>query len=318
MENKISSKCGDEPSIWLGSIQNMDVPCTSSQLKVRLKYDDVRENRRNVLHLGQLKLLISEICFLTKFAHNENITVVYVGAAGGYHILKLSELFPNMIFKLYDPQKFSIIDTDRITIFNKFFTEKDAESYSKIGESILFISDIRNVPTKNPTEVGIDRQLEEAVTGDMQLQLQWVNIIKPIAASLKFRLPYDGVAETYFDGFRMLQPYAPFSTEVRLFTTTYTTLVKYDCMEFDEKMAYFNSVVRFMKFRRWDNIMRRHGIVNNWDNSFAFNVLLDYMNTISSKNTVSSVNDDLVVELFEEIVDFLGNYYGRKYNYLFY
>lgn len=301
-----------EPSRWFDTISKMDVPCTSSQIKSRLKYDDVRHNRKNVLHLGQMKLLISEICFLTKFNHMDNIIVVYVGAAEGYHILKLSELFPHMKFKLYDPQRFSIVNTNQITIFNKFFTDADAESYAKIGNRVLFISDIRNVPSVNPKEVGVDQELEEAVMGDMQLQMQWVNIIKPIAASLKFRLPYDGTTEIYLDGFRMLQPYAPFSTEVRLFTTTYTTLIKYDCKEFDEKMAYFNNEVRFTNFERWDNIMRRHRIINNWDNSFTFYVLFDYL------NTVTDGNDDLVVELFEEIVDFLGRKYGRKYDYLFY
>lgn len=278
---------------------------TVADIESRLKYDDVRENRKNVLHLGQLKLLISEICFLTKYIDMKNITVVYVGAAEGYHILKLSEMFPEMKFKLYDPQRFTIVDTERITIYNKFFTEDDALSYSKMGSNILFISDIRNVPSKNPKEVGIDYELEDAVIGDMKMQMDWIKIIQPLAASLKFRLPYDGETLKYCDGYRMLQSYAPFSTEVRLFTSTYNTLIEYQCKEFDEKMAYFNNEIRTKYISsRWMDIMRMRHIVNNWDSNFTMYVLHNYLQKIFGDD-----DDNAVADLFEEIADFLGSRY---------
>ena len=117
-----------------------------SQLDKRIEYDEAKKLSKDVkeMHLGQLKLLISEILFLTKYAKDGN-KVVYVGAAEGYHIPKLVELFPNLTFDLWDPAKFGIKETKTINIFNKFFKDEDAENYVKEHNNILFISDIRTL-----------------------------------------------------------------------------------------------------------------------------------------------------------------------------
>ena len=55
----------------------------------RLKYRSRDENEKKcVVHFGQIKLLMSEISFMIKYGELANV-VVYAGAAPGHHILKL-------------------------------------------------------------------------------------------------------------------------------------------------------------------------------------------------------------------------------------
>lgn len=106
-------------------------------------------------HEGQRKLFLTELYFLTNYGHLSN-TVVYPGAAHGYHIPLLSALFPNHSFYLYDPSKFFdgiSRDSSKIHVFNKLFLEEDAKDPKY--KSGLLISDIRSV-TKISEEENLD------------------------------------------------------------------------------------------------------------------------------------------------------------------
>jgi hypothetical protein len=69
------------------------------------------------LHWGQRKLLLTEIDFFTRCAHhmgketfkNQNISVVYPGSAHGDKLMMQMEMFPNVIYYLWDPARFNII-----------------------------------------------------------------------------------------------------------------------------------------------------------------------------------------------------------------
>src|SRR3989337_580684 len=114
----------------------------------RMNYDEMRKidcgHVGREIHLGQLKLLITELMFLSKKSEKGN-KVVYVGAAEGYHTAKLADMFPQLTFELWDPGKFTVLKRDNIKIFNAFFTTKNAQDYAHEGNNILFISDIRNL-----------------------------------------------------------------------------------------------------------------------------------------------------------------------------
>ena len=95
-----------------------------------------------VNHFGQRKLFLTELLFLTNYGHLSD-TVVYPGAAHGYHIPLLAALFPKHKFYLYDAANFfeGIESYERIKVFNQLFLEEDAkrEEY----KNALLISDIR-------------------------------------------------------------------------------------------------------------------------------------------------------------------------------
>ena len=261
-----------------------DIIYKYSQLSSKLPYNRSEHKQINSIHYGQAKLLFSEILFLTKY-YDENALVLYVGAAGGKHIPYLSDLFPKLHFHLYDPSKFDIEETDKIRIFNKKFTDEIATKYS--NEMVLFISDIR---TYENLKTADREEYNEIILRDMSWQMSWVNIIKPIAASLKFKLITKAGRTEYFDGTIYLQPYNRMSAETRLFVTDFEKRKSYDNVEFDEKNVYFNWVIR-IKFRSdyFDKIMKKYSIKNNWDNSMALFIMLFYCQKFKCDESTGSI-----------------------------
>lgn len=167
------------------------------------------------LHIGQRKLFLSEMDFLTKCVVDEIMNiVVYVGAAPSNKTWYLSQFFPGVKLILIDPAKFSIIvsegyhdqvknifeinlkeviDSEKdLFILRKMFSDFDVESINRQIEEIenfadkynlLFISDIRT-------------QSDDKFPGDDQIlwnlaqQFVWVKNLNPKNAMVKFRLPF--------------------------------------------------------------------------------------------------------------------------------
>jgi hypothetical protein len=64
---------------------------------------------RKTMHIGQRKLFISELQFLSNHLQpNEDATIVYAGAAPSCKIWILMQLFPRVKFVLIDPNEFWI------------------------------------------------------------------------------------------------------------------------------------------------------------------------------------------------------------------
>lgn len=188
-----------------------------------------------ILKLGQRKLFFNELEFYTSLSSSflkskkekakKGVTVVYAGAASGIHSTLIAELFPEWQFHYYDTNAFSedLKKYKNIHIYNQYFTEKEAlsflrsfsPSFSPNGEKkkdekekegkLIFLSDIRS------------GTFEDAVDRDMAMQRKWVEIMKPDACMLKFRLPWRPGKTTYFKGDIYTQPrIGPTSTEMRL------------------------------------------------------------------------------------------------------
>jgi hypothetical protein len=80
-----------------------------NDIKHTLPYEYEKKSLNMGLHIGQRKLLLSEIQFLTK--HDADYCI-YVGAAPSNKTHFLSNLFPHIKFILVDPNKFEIHLTD--------------------------------------------------------------------------------------------------------------------------------------------------------------------------------------------------------------
>jgi Poly A polymerase regulatory subunit len=300
------------------------LPYRRSHLKGRMNYEESQRHCKRLdkkLHFGQLKLLISEVLFLTRTSKGGE-TVIYAGAASGYHIYMLAEMFPKLKFELWDSRPYEIEEHPNIQKNNGLFTNELAEKYAqrgKGGEEFLFMSDIRTLEFGNVQKIKDHRQKEKEdlriITDDMRMQMEWCQIINPNWAYLKFRLPYaDGQTE-YLTGKIYLQPYSPISTETRLLTNNYHTTTLYDNEENDELMAYFNCNVRFKPLddHRWDNIMDNYGVKKNWDNYISFYVMAYYL----EKKNGDIPSDKEVVELFNEAIKYHRKIFGNKYDYLY-
>jgi hypothetical protein len=171
---------------------NLIIPETINDLIYDTKYIHEGRDFQSRCHWGQKKLLLSEIQFLTKVCKKLNIkslnnyAVVYVGSADGRHLPILYDMFPDLLWLLYDPGKFSNEsrmhkDKNKVKIFNQFFTDDTIEHVKKNAENrkILFISDIRLSPS------------EESVMKDMISQAKWGTDLEADFMLLKYKPPYD-------------------------------------------------------------------------------------------------------------------------------
>jgi hypothetical protein len=84
-----------------------------SDIKYKLKYTSKNSPLKRGNHIGQRKLLLSEVQFLTKVGKKYDIKYcIYAGAAPGHKTHYLSKLFPDIKFILIDPNKFNMFLVD--------------------------------------------------------------------------------------------------------------------------------------------------------------------------------------------------------------
>lgn len=217
--------------------------------------------KTNNVHFGQLKLLLSEIDFLTKLP-NEPILVLYPGGGPGDHIPLLSQMFENFYFMLVDPvfsgkERIRIIihPSDRIIMRAELFTDKMIDEFKNIPNKVM-ISDIRSVP-EGVTDY--EKEFEKNVIFDMELQAQFFEKLYRPLSLLKFRLPYDQKITEYLDGELHFQAFPKeTSTEMRLIPYRDGKKKKYDNIEVEEKMFYFNTDYRNKNFYAGDPIFGKN------------------------------------------------------------
>ena len=194
-------------------------------------------------HLGQLKLLVSEIEFLTPY-FGQSLRVIYAGAAPGLHVPILAELFSTMHFVLVDPAQSMIADREycNIEVIRDFMTDELASAYAT--GPVLFISDVR-VGAPDASETDEAQQIR--IQRDMDAQRRWVEIMNPLSSILKFRLPWSvgGNTTRYLDGKIHFPVYGKELThEARLIVSMNAPLKDYDNARYEQKMAYFNRRMR--------------------------------------------------------------------------
>lgn len=278
--------------------------------KGRAKYNEVKM-LSDKTHHGQLKLFFSEMFFLTKCSQPGD-TVLYVGAAEGYHTNKLVELFPELQYDLWDPRRFETLPARNVKINRRFFTDDVARKY-KNGNKLLFMCDMRNLDIANFKKKEQGDIADNIVSGDMMLQAKWAKIMRPRHAFLKLRFPYydyecNKAIFKYLKGDVYLQPFSPWSTEMRLLTSDYSTYIDYDAVKIDEVLAYFNSHLRInYRSTYWAEIMKKYKVKNIWDTIYSLAICEYYLRT---KNKPS--DDEDVMKLFLDIVEYHGKRYPKK------
>lgn len=142
-------------------------------------------------------LLFAKISFLTQYG-KEGHTVVYAGAAPGTHTPYLVSMFPKLYFVLVDPAPFSEglkrIEGERVVLRQELFTDEIAAEFT--GQQVLFVCDIRSTDW----QIDDEEEVESRVSGDMEAQMRWHNIMKPLKSMLKFRLSWKAGTTEYLAG----------------------------------------------------------------------------------------------------------------------
>lgn len=243
------------------------------------EYTDI-DRPKTVEHLGQRKLLLSEIEFLT---HNyqPGDVVVYAGSAPGTHLPLLSEMFEGIAFVLYDPHRFDgKVRSLNAKVYQEYFTDKVARKLKQEipAGKLLFISDIRTEPT------------DEGVVRDMRMQEKWIELMTPRKSLLKFRLPYGSGKLNYLEGKVWLQCFAPqTSTETRLEVSENPKTIEYDNKTYEDQMFYFNTVKRTMYYK---HLHRKLGYDHCFDCASEIYILKEYI-AKHKKFTVKDLKDKI-------------------------
>lgn len=228
-------------------------------------------SKKDVIHWGQRKLLMSEILFLTKYGHLSQ-TVVYAGSAPGKHIPYLSYMFPTHHFTLVDPNPFGIESSSKITITNDYFDDEKAKSYS--GKNILFISDMRTADYRQMSKL----ENEQYILRDNTTQMKWIDIMKPVKSMIKFRCPYPDIITgsiPMYKGTVIIQPWAPpTSTETRLIINQELVMVEYDNHVYEKQLFHHNTVARLAQYSQ---PLKGEGLNNRFDSSAEIVILYDFL-----------------------------------------
>jgi len=269
----------------------------------RLAYRRTKGEAKLNIHIGQRKLLISEIEFLTNYGHLAKL-VVYAGAAHGTHIAYLSKLFPDHQFDLWDPATFIVKETERIKIYNQLFLDQNAQDYAreKGGENILFISDVRSVQKLNGLGDDQDNndEWENEIVENMNMQEKWIKIIQPQMSMVKFRLPYRSGKTTYLAGEIHFQAWAPqTSTETRYLISRSDVLAEntitfdHDC--YNDQMFRFNWLTRSQWFPhnlKCGKKAKIPGLDHCYDCAAEIFILRQYLKSLDGDNSNNNNNNN--------------------------
>lgn len=226
-DNVIREKLGNEvyEKVWLkqphlrGTLIRGDgklqppIPFREDNLFVDLTregkpYKHTRYTPLSSVHLGQRKLLIAEIYFLTNYSHLSN-SIVYVGASNCLRIPILCRLFPNKHFVIFEIKSFpqSVIKFARK--FPKQLTLREEKFPPQVlPYDFIMISDLHS-----------DSLKEE--------EKKWLKIFKPVAVMTSFCLPYIDTKDKendklvpYFKGKMLKQAWSGIkSSETRMILT---------------------------------------------------------------------------------------------------
>lgn len=235
-ERRLRKNCYEfSPELDLNGITNDNVTICPE-----LDYKSRKHRAIFTKHNGQMKLLFSEIQFLTRHARPGD-KIVYAGAAPGIHLKILFQMFPNLSWVLIDPAKIVIRPSEHIEVIQGLMTDDLAESYQDDDHNTLFISDIRTGSTEN-------EEWDEEIEDNMIMQKSWCDIMKPRRALLKFRLSWKRATTTYFSGTIFNQVWQPkTSTETRL-DTDCKNLIQYNNLAYERRLMGHNSILRIQQY----------------------------------------------------------------------
>ena len=264
----------------------------------RTYYEIPKEQRNMNLYWGQRKLLLALIAFINIFwdpVKVSNPKFVYAGAAPGNNIEIISQLYPEIEFHLYYPSRFNIKPTDKIKIYNTYFTDEVAQSWSNRND-VYFISDVRTVEITKDTDLDVH---EAIIVDNMNMQMRWYNIIKPVYAQLKFRLPFTGGNRpkklNYLYGYIFKQPWAPEqSIETRLVPLPNGGNIEWDTEKYQNQMFYHNTVIRpsakyYNPFNHTANHIDGNELLNDWDSTAEAVIIAAYLKKRAGKYTEDQV-----------------------------
>lgn len=219
-----------------------------------------------------LKMLCNDVDFLTQKARAGD-TAIYVGGSIGAYILLLAKMFPSVQFVMYDHNMSNSVKKAKdagllppnLQHREEVFSEKVAAQLllqdSLKSSKLLLMSDLRNITRNAWGNEGQVAVTDENVVNDLHLQENWVQLLRPRSAQLKFKLPYHGPAQySYLKGEINAQLFAKQTTsEIRLTVDAPLDEMQeyprflYDKQQHEDSMYHHNYVVRMQHTEVFSN-----------------------------------------------------------------
>jgi cap2 methyltransferase len=273
--------------LLVDGVEGFPMQCTYHSQKNRPESDQTPPTptgewytTENNIHIGQRKLLMSEIHFLTEVHRydewdHQPMLCVYAGACPGTHIRELARMFPNVYFLLVDPAFEDVharkLKHPRITVCSNVFTmdtvnaikawmaEAQVRGYPEgrhwVYTALAALCGGRRFPIvrENLLFISDIRQSpydEVNIAREMKDQESWFTRLGAYGGLLKFRLPFPTPTEhrepvESLEGDLCLPIWGPQSTtECRLVVWKDAQTCKYDPVVHERIMAGFNSTER--------------------------------------------------------------------------
>lgn len=272
----------------------------------RWEWESRKRDPGGLAYHPHLKCLCSSLAFLTAKCKPGD-TVLYVGSSVSSYICTLANMFPMLHFRLFDHNAGQFLKEEQAQPRIPANLEHSQEIFSDqvaarmlLQEGInpnktLLISDLRNV-TKNAWGRGYVAVTDENVINDLHLQENWVQLLRPRSADLKFKLPYHGPScYSFLQGQAEYQLFGKQSTsETRLIvdaplssTGEYAREV-YNRHVHDDCMFYHNFVTRM------EHMDSSHKIKLSYDQHMAHDIFCEWMQrAYQDPEAISGIADEI-------------------------
>ncbi len=311
-------------------VPSFDSVLYSNKLKEQYTIQvNTKKNQRR--YNEDLRLFCAELLFLMLYIMHEDIKtnrVIYIGAAPGFHLVKLMKMFPYLKFDLYDDQPIHselelYIDEnpDQVKIFREKFTIETCTHYKNTDENIYLITDHRdpqfmvdpiftNVEDKNKAKRDHQKLKEASYLEDMTFQKDVCKELNPKVAYLRFRPPHyyeDESVENptfqYFKGNIILMIYNDYkSTESRLVVTDFSDdQFNWNYRKYQYYLNNFNDEVReSLMLNPFTN--DQTPLKNQLGNKFETVILMYLLKQYFKLQGITNVKSDHVIRFYTEFV----------------
>jgi len=204
------------------------------------------------------KIISSEINFLNIFFEvpkDKKAILLYIGPIVSKHIYKIAQLYPELEYHVYCGTSDNK-STENLLIYDRDFSEQEIPFFQNPNFEVYVITNFTNPNIKSNYEIKNSEnpqkyqdEKETLIENDMLLQMNWMELLKPKVACLKFRLPKNyNISKSefqYFKGLVYAQIFSGYkSTECKMVVRDFSIKSFWFIQKFNDQMNYYNNVVR--------------------------------------------------------------------------
>jgi Poly A polymerase regulatory subunit len=276
------------------------------------KFDDLV---RQVHHIGQLKLFLTELQFLTDHLekHDQKVILVYSGSSPSHKASHLSKMFPNLKIIMIDPYEHETYYPDGESQYQKKHADetiyfkcapgnrfKHSERWINLFDGKKIVGPVKRTPdTIKDAGSAIDRAIKESNTDD------WTDFI--IKSDYKFYILEDFFTDETAEMFRTLSE-----------QKEYKFLYASDIRSRMEEQSKFPSDLDII----WNSAMQYNWVRIMQPDAAMFKFRTPYFDRRDFKKVMNDSRNEPYRSVFDTArrngINFIGDYKNRQFKYFDY